>query len=120
MNILGGRLMGKIKLEIFIGKSLIQSDNIICTISMIEPYLPKGDNQKELAKFERFYNAGTYIADWYDFVKHLGLDRSIIEAEIYLNRKSNHKVFRGGDILDVMNAINEENDILALREFPIF
>lgn len=111
--------MSKIKLEIYIGKAYMQSDNVICTISIVEPYLPKGDNQKELAKFEKFYNAGTYIADWYDFVNSLELDINIVEAKIYLNAKSKHKVFRGKEILEMMNKINEVKDILALKEFPI-
>lgn len=111
--------MGKIKLEIYIGRSIVQNENVICVISMIEPYLPKGDNQKEMAKFERFYNAGTYIADWYDFVINLGLDINIIEAKIYLNAKSNHKIFRGKNILEMMNQINNEKDILSIREFPV-
>lgn len=115
----GERFMNKIKLEIYIGLLFTQSDNSICTIYISEPHLPKGDNQKDPAKFEIFNNACTYIADWYDFVKKLGINKSIIEARIYLNVKSNHKVFRGDDILDVMDKINKENDILALKEFPI-
>lgn len=103
--------MKQLKFDVYIGKNMIseQADNVIAVITP-KFFIPHGNCDKsgtlttvnESNYFNRLDLAGTYIADWIEFVG----DDKFIKANIYLNNLSSHKSFVGHSIIDYIEELN--------------
>ncbi len=113
--------MNKLNFEIFIGSKMVvgQAENIV---AIVKPqfFIPEGryylngsEKQNEFECFTRIYDLGTYIADWIDFVE----DEKKISAMIHLNIYSLKKIFKGKEILSIINAIDKNRNYQIIRDF---
>jgi len=117
------------KMKIFIGENggpLKGEKGIIGSIWLKDIYVPSGDLNKEggnnHAFFISIYNMGTYVADWFDILKKFNLSPDLIKAEIILNIKSNSRVFKGKEIITVLDRLNDlhrkdKTQFYELRDF---
>ncbi len=106
------------KLEVFIGGGYVfqRKDSIACV------FIPIGDSVYlpgyGVHEFDSIFNAGTRVADFYDFYKEY-IDKDVCKefvVEIHLNVKSNKKTFYGRDAIDAIDRINAKYSP-ELREF---
>ena len=106
------------KLEVFIGWGYVfhKRESIACVL------LPIGDSVYlpgyGVHEFDSIYNAGTRIADFYDFYNQY-IDKEVCHefvVEIHLNIKSNKKTFYGREAIDAIDRINAKYSP-DLREF---
>ena len=113
--------MKKLEFDIYIGSGMIigQADNIV---AIVEPkffvphgqyYLNGSEKQNGIECFTRIYDLGTYIADWIDFVE----DESKTSATVHLNILSLKKVFKGKEIVSIINKIGNNKNYQIIRNF---
>ena len=113
--------MKNLEFDIYIGSAMIigQADNIV---AIVEPkfFVPHGqyflngsEKQNGIECFARIYDLGTYIADWIDFVE----DERKISATVHLNILSLKKVFKGKEIISVINKIENNKNYQTIRKF---
>lgn len=103
--------MKQLKFNIYIGKNMIsgQADNVVAVIAP-KFFIPHGNcgldgtliTVNESNCFNSLDLAGTYIADWIEFVG----DEKLIKATVYLNNLSSHKSFVGQSIIDYIDELN--------------
>lgn len=113
--------MRKLEFDIYIGSSMImgQSDNIVAIVvpKFLVPhgqyYVNGLEKQNGIECFTRIYDLGTYIADWFDLVE----DESKISATIYLNILSLKKVFKGQEIVSIIDKIGNDENYQTVRNF---
>lgn len=116
--------MNKLKLKISIGKvarNLI-SDKDFAYVDVKGIYIPHGHNSTGLnAQISTLPKLKTYILDWYSLFKDLKVPIENITATIILNIKTNHKSFKGYEIINFLDKIDKYNkeDIYKLRNFDI-
>lgn len=108
------------RLEVFIGNCFIYKNEkaIGCACLPNDCFIP---GHKRIIEFESFHSLGTYVADFVDFYNE-SLDKNVykkIAVTIFLNAKSNHKVFYGYDAVDVIDSIGRHYD-KKLRSFDIY
>ena len=111
--------MKKCKFDIYIGIKIDyeQSDKIIATV-IPQFFIPFGQNldgsSRNIGKeyFFDLHKLGTYIIDWMDL-----LGENNISSEIFLNIKSVKKTFYGKEIIDVINALEKQENFKVLRNF---
>lgn len=114
--------MKQLNFNIYIGKNMIseQADNVIAVITP-KFFIPHGNCDKsgtlttvnESNYFNRLDLAGTYIADWIEFVG----DDKLIKATIYLNKLSLHKSFCGEEIIGCIDKLNNIENFSELKSF---
>ena len=105
--------MKQIKLEIYIGAGMLkgQGDDIVAVVCL-PACVPKGQYDSSgkgvsmgMVGFQLLPLLGNYITDWIDFLE----DEDKISAVIYLKKISHKKVFRGKQIVKVIDAM-AQND----------
>jgi len=116
--------MKKIKFTIYIGevaKNLL-TNNEFAYVDIEGIYIPQGtESDTHHAKIESIGNLGIYICDWYDLLRFFNQPKDLLYAEIVLNISSNHKVFKGEEIINFIDnlAILPVEEIYKLRSFNI-
>ena len=104
------------KLQVFIGGGYIfqKRDSIACVSIDASIFFPGYG----IHEFDSIYNAGTRVADLYDFYYDY-IDKEACPqfvVEIHLNVKSNVKTFYGKDAIAAIDSINSKYTP-ELREF---
>ena len=108
------------RLDVFIGDCYRYKDpNSICCACLPNGcYIP---GHRRIIEFDSIYKLGTYVADFVDFYEE-SLDKNVYKKfaiTIYLNAKSNHKIFYGYYAVDAIDSINK-HFTKDLRSFDIF
>ena len=113
--------MKKLEFDIYIGSSMIagQADNIVAIakpkffVPYGKYYLNGSEKKNGIECFTRIYDIGTYIADWIDFIE----DESKIIATVHLNILSLKKVFKGKEIVTIIDKIENNKNYQTIRDF---
>lgn len=115
--------MKDLHFKIYIGSKMYssQGEEIIAVIDM-PPIIPKGQyNQKGelqlegVVGFKMLSNLADYINDWIDLAEN----ESLIKATIYLHKISKHRVFRGKQIVKVIDAMAKINNYNTVEDFDL-
>lgn len=113
--------MRKLKFKIYIGANIVigQGKNIVAVL-VLAPELPKGhykidgtDNNECGIGFIYLSDLANYINDWIDLVEN----ENLIQAEIYLHKKTQHKLFKGKMIVKAIDAMAEINNYQGTTSF---
>jgi len=113
--------MKQIRFEIYIGAGMLkgQGDGIVAVVDL-PACVPKGQYDsfgKEcsigMVGFQLLSLLGNYIADWIDFLE----DEDKISAVVYLKKRSQKKVFRGKQIVKVIDAMAQKDSRKGVDTF---
>lgn len=110
--------MKKLQFDIYIGKGVLrrQGEGIVAFIELPTD-IPKGQTDvsggmiDNTIGFSLLDLLGNYIADWIDFVGN----ENLITAKIHLNKQSHSQVFKGREIVKVIEIIASENNRTCTR-----
>ena len=110
--------MKELHFDIYIGKRIHRrrGDDIVAFVDLPDD-IPKGqtDVNGEIIDntigFSLLDLLGNYIADWIDFVGN----ENLITAKIHLNKQSHSQVFKGREIVKVIEIIASENNRTCTR-----
>lgn len=96
-----------------------QSEKVVA-IAYSDFFIPRGKiclngTKKDSGEdcFSSLYDLGTYIADWIDLIG----DETKVSATIYLNVLSLKKVFKGKEIISVIDKIEKNSNYKSIRNF---
>ena len=114
----------KLKFEVYIGTDMLEnkSKNIICKTHS-KKYIPQGDllpngsynkYNSDDSYFSSLDKLNLFFADMLDLCN----ETDLISAEIHLNIKSNVKIFKGYEIIKIIDTIKNLPDYKKLRSFP--
>ena len=112
--------MKKLKFNIYVGKDFrsAQDKNIVAFIEL-PSNLPQGNvalNGRLIENtigFNFLHLVADYIADWIDLVE----DEKLIEATLYFNKQSNHRNFKGKEIVKCIDLLSREDNRNGLCSF---
>ncbi len=116
--------MKKIRLNIYIGKvakNLIE-ENDFAYVDVRGVYIPNGySGSANNAKIHNLSNLKNYICDWYDLFKDFDQNIDNLSADIMLNTQTNHKIFRGKEIINFIDKLSQKSleQIWQMRNFDI-
>ena len=114
--------MDTINLKIYIGDVArnILNENEFAFVYINGIYIPHGNElDGQYARIETATKLTTYIYDWLDLLKGFNLSEDLIKADIYLNTKTNHKNFKGMEIVKFLEKLEKMSydKIYSLRDF---
>ncbi|MBQ7369129.1 MAG: hypothetical protein IJW60_05435 [Clostridia bacterium] len=112
--------MKKLNFDIYVGKDFrsTQDKDIVAFIEL-PSNLPKGNvalNGRLIENtigFNFLHLVADYIADWIDLVE----DEKLIEATVYLNKKSNCRKFKGKEIVKSIDLLSREDNRIVSSSF---
>jgi len=114
--------MAAFRINVYVGGSFQLKSDEVGVIEICEPYIPSGDNNKNgnrIHTFNNLYKMGTFCADILDILRHFDLNLDLLVATVYLNVKSNKKVFKGKKIIEFLDGVQSINDYTSLRNFDL-
>lgn len=113
--------MNKLDFEVYIGSKMIsgQNDEIVAVVYP-KTYIPHGgyyiNGEVKIEGqecFKNLYDLATYFDDWILFVK----DVKLIKATIHLNTISLKKIYKGADIVSIIDKIGRHDNWQVIRNF---